>query len=620
MDHRSMMSSRGAEENAANQEALEDILAGPSAIELPQTPPSQPHPSGVSKRGSHDSEDNIERHTSTGEEYDSGVEGNQEGESEAEGANEAGENEAENESQDNDNEAQESNDGRQSETEDASEAGENEAENESQDNDNESRESNDGRQSEAEGADQQNRRAIQSYIATLEGTLLGVINDCDRIPDSSRFPWQCSRSFLEKLQLDTVKRKIEDIDASLDAVSQLGDLLKLYVIHIPVFHKNNRHGVHLRPNTPSNLFSKAKTIRQHSPLRLEFPGLYDEIPYDTLQRVITESIKVIVDHWQQLYDAVRKECDGENISFMNGEQYVHLLYDDGTFRRSRFYFWAIGCLSAFTQSVAETLWELTTFREMVHNDQQRRQHPDDICIAEMEAFDEAYKSLEIIHSQLVLKRDELKVLRDGLFSASGVMESRQSRILGENVQLLAFVTIFFLPLAFSASLWSIPGVNDKYPGIMIPGAFAAIIGFITYFIVFNLNLLISGLRRLFAAPRRSLLAKMMKEHDTNDDSKDNSEGESTGKSENSEDRKDKSDGKRTKDWPTRAKAFEVFPRQEEGPRSSNWVLLFYAIRLLVLKAFDLVIGLLAWLREIIASRPSDQDPDTEMADRAAPNP
>lgn len=30
------------------------------------------------------------------------------------------------------------------------------------------------------------------------------------------------------------------------------------------------------------------------------------------------------------------------------------------------------------------------------------------------------------------------------------METRQSRILGENVQLLAFVTIFFLPLAFSA--------------------------------------------------------------------------------------------------------------------------------------------------------------------------
>lgn len=36
-----------------------------------------------------------------------------------------------------------------------------------------------------------------------------------------------------------------------------------------------------------------------------------------------------------------------------------------------------------------------------------------------------------------------------LFSASAVMESRQSRILSENVKLLTFVSIFFLPLGFS---------------------------------------------------------------------------------------------------------------------------------------------------------------------------
>jgi hypothetical protein len=50
------------------------------------------------------------------------------------------------------------------------------------------------------------------------------------------------------------------------------------------------------------------------------------------------------------------------------------------------------------------------------------------------------------------------------------------------------------------------------------------------------------------------------------------------------------------DWPGRAKAFEVFPRQDIVSRPSNWLLLFYAIRLLIIKVFDLVIGLLAWLR------------------------
>jgi hypothetical protein len=47
------------------------------------------------------------------------------------------------------------------------------------------------------------------------------------------------------------------------------------------------------------------------------------------------------------------------------------------------------------------------------------------------------------------------------------MESRQSRILGENVQLLAFVTIFFLPLAFSAvsglynALWASAKISSR---------------------------------------------------------------------------------------------------------------------------------------------------------------
>lgn len=196
---------------------------------------------------------------------------------------------------------------------------------------------------------------------------------------------------------------------------------------------------------------------------------------------------------------------------------------------------------------------------------------------------------------------------------------------------------------------------------MIPGAFAAIIGFITYFIVFNLNLLISGLRRLFSVPRSILLARMANEKDNSKyDSEDNPQGDPEGSSvknttsarssvnnstnvrnsvsnsmrevgsvnnsrhegrsvnnsinegssvnnstneggsvnnstrEGSSGNNSQIDGngkkkiivvndKLSTDWPKRAKAFEVFPRQDEGPRPSNWLLLFYAIRLLVFK-------------------------------------
>ncbi|KFY36681.1 hypothetical protein V495_07684 [Pseudogymnoascus sp. VKM F-4514 (FW-929)] len=350
-------------------------------------------------------------------------------------------------------------------------------------------------------------------------------------------------------------------------------------------------------------------VAEQFPLNFEFPAVDQEECRDTLLQAITKSVSIIVDHWQKLYDEVQKECNSENVSFMDGEQYVHLLYDDGTFRRSRFYFWAIGCLNSFEQSVAETLWELAMFRIEVDEKSPLGERVaagssefKDIYNLEMEQFDQGYKNLEGIRDQLVKKRDEMKVLRDGLFSASSVMESRQSRILGENVQLLAFVTIFFLPLAFSASLWSIPGVNEKYPGITIPGASAAVIGFITYFIVFNLNLLISGLHRLFATPRDFLLKKMAAEKSPK------SVADNANTTENN-------DKRPSTDWPRRAKAFEVFPRQDIGPRPSNWLLLFYAIRLLIIKVFDLVIGLLAWLRGIIAPNPTNKDTDTEKADR-----
>ncbi|KFY08509.1 hypothetical protein V492_06167 [Pseudogymnoascus sp. VKM F-4246] len=363
------------------------------------------------------------------------------------------------------------------------------------------------------------------------------------------------------------------------------------------------------------------------PLNLKFPALDSESPRDTVLQVITSCVDHIVFQWQILYDEVLKECNGENISFMDSEKYVHLLYDDSTFRRFKFYFWAIGCLSSFEQSVAETLWELTTFRVQVDGKSPLGERAasesngfKEIYNQEMENFDQACKNLEGIHDQLVKKRDEMKTLRDGLFSASGVMESRQSRILGENVQLLAFVTIFFLPLAFSASLWSIPGVNERYPGLTLPGASAAIIAFVTYFIVFNLNLLISGLRRLLYFPRNSLLKRMSSDDGSKNDSEDDSDssdgsGYSTHDGTETIRWKEKS-GKRY--WQKKAKAFEVFPPRDDNQRPSNWLLLVYSVRILVIKVFDIAIGMLAWLRAIIASNPSNQDPDTEMADRAIP--
>jgi hypothetical protein len=40
---------------------------------------------------------------------------------------------------------------------------------------------------------------------------------------------------------------------------------------------------------------------------------------DVVLQVIIKIAKVIGDYWQELYEEVRKECDGGNVSFIDGE-------------------------------------------------------------------------------------------------------------------------------------------------------------------------------------------------------------------------------------------------------------------------------------------------------------
>ncbi|KAF7868463.1 hypothetical protein EAF04_004994 [Stromatinia cepivora] len=63
--------------------------------------------------------------------------------------------------------------------------------------------------------------------------------------------------------------------------------------------------------------------------------------------------------------------------------------------------------------------------------------------------------LETITQKFRGKIEEVMYLRDGLFNASAVMETRASTRLNQNLRLLTFVSIFFLPLSFCMSVWSI---------------------------------------------------------------------------------------------------------------------------------------------------------------------
>ncbi|KAF2876370.1 hypothetical protein BDV95DRAFT_602359 [Massariosphaeria phaeospora] len=274
---------------------------------------------------------------------------------------------------------------------------------------------------------------------------------------------------------------------------------------------------------------------------------------------------------------------------MKPEEYVHLLYDEASFPRSRFYFWAIGCLSAFEENLTTNIHQLRAFRKF---HAERGFDQSSLYAKDMgERLNSAFENLEDIAEQLRKKLGALRALRDGLFSASGVMESRQSRVLGENVRLLTFVSIFFLPLGLiivssphqvditiklivSHAFWSVPDVNSTWSGIRTPVCVSAIGGIITYLVVFNLDLLESLARSALSGPRNYLVGRMA----------------FTGNMEPTQPLANRPEpiGGKTDRWQSRAKDFEVFPRRDQNPKPSDWWLLLFAVRLSFTSAYNIL--------------------------------
>lgn len=149
-----------------------------------------------------------------------------------------------------------------------------------------------------------------------------------------------------------------------------------------------------------------------------------------------------------------------------------LLFEDSAFTYSRRYFWAYNTLGVINDGIKsmraayldtftkefwagrhETLWPLTApefdpdsaaGREyLMHLAPLRRE-----LEAAMEQLNQVYKKNE--HT-----RDEIRSLREQLFSGSSVKESRRAIEQGDNIKILTSVSMIFLPLTFVTSVFSI---------------------------------------------------------------------------------------------------------------------------------------------------------------------
>ncbi|KAL9120721.1 MAG: hypothetical protein Q9187_002719 [Circinaria calcarea] len=254
--------------------------------------------------------------------------------------------------------------------------------------------------------------------------------------------------------------------------------------------------------------------------------------------LISQGLQRINDRWadfQAFFEYILDSGD----SLMQPTQHDNLLFDDGSFSRSRRYFWAIDCLAEFDLSITDNITQWELYRASRFS----RVEPSlpELDYLQYKNAEEQYNILKNQREYFRQKLASTKALRDALFNASAVIESRASTRLGENVKLLTFVSIFFLPLSFCTSLWS---VNSLFSTTALIYTITTV-GTATYLIVLNINTLVQSFSRLYQARKSNLVNAM------------------------------KTDPEEL--WKLRGQRFEIFRPRHENPQPSEWYMLLYAM-------------------------------------------
>ncbi|THV49838.1 hypothetical protein BGAL_0177g00190 [Botrytis galanthina] len=220
----------------------------------------------------------------------------------------------------------------------------------------------------------------------------------------------------------------------------------------------------------------------------------DGTPQNVLSTFFHYAINAVshtIQKWEQILEYFDKLIT-EKIAFLDPLKHDNLLVGEETFSRSKRYFWAISTLKELDAVISDNLHDVS---ELINQREITLIEGDEVelVVASRKKMRQCLERLKMIARSLSDKRQEAIDIRDGLFNASGVMESRAATRLGENVKLLTFMSIFFLPLSFCMSVRSI---DDEIFSLRSLEIVATVVGLLTYLIVFNLDNLMNSLRAL----------------------------------------------------------------------------------------------------------------------------
>lgn len=219
--------------------------------------------------------------------------------------------------------------------------------------------------------------------------------------------------------------------------------------------------------------------------------------------------------WRSLQEHIDNLL-GTGAEIFDPELHDSLLFDDELFSGSRKYFWLINSLHTFDKVIQQNIEAWTSYRDrfllplrdmLLQEREPNWKERLEKGISRCDKFEaDLCRSLKLFRDQ----RERTLALREGLFSASAVIESRASTRLGENVKLLTYVSIFYLPLAFCTSLWS---TTDTFNFTTL-GYVTVIVALTTYILVFNLNNIAGAYKSKYQSFKFRVIGEMIKDTDT----------------------------------------------------------------------------------------------------------
>ncbi|KAK2774012.1 hypothetical protein FQN53_003876 [Emmonsiellopsis sp. PD_33] len=211
--------------------------------------------------------------------------------------------------------------------------------------------------------------------------------------------------------------------------------------------------------------------------------------------------------WENAIDLLDSEIKSPaDVVFM--EDRSDLMADDPQFSLSKTYFWALQTYKLFERTLEETIATWENFKKYSLPKIQDGSISAEDWDAGVGSIDQAIDCLKPKIERIRRSIQDVKDLREGLQSTAAVFDSRIAVRQGENIRLLTYITLLFLPLSFGTGIFSMQIIEPNPTTINAFAIAFPIITIVSALLIFNLNNLTTAFDTVVRNTTSTLLKKM----------------------------------------------------------------------------------------------------------------